>query len=99
MRRILLAVVILGLVVTAGLLTVPGTPAAQDATPAGEAALITLETLGSAPSLDVPGMTPFLLRATIAPVWVVPSDLYPGQIMVVVESSTLSYTVLLGEGE
>ena len=99
MRRILLAVVILGLVVTVGLLTVPGTPAAQDATPAGEAAPITLETLGSAPSLDVPGMTQVLLRVTVAPGGAVPSHIHPGQIIVAVESGTLAYTVLGGEGE
>jgi quercetin dioxygenase-like cupin family protein len=99
MRRILLAVVLLGLVVTVGLLTVPGAPAAQDATPAGEASPITLETLGSTASLDVPGMMQVLLRVTVAPGGVVPSHIHPGQIIVAVESGTLAYTVLGGEGE
>jgi len=53
MRRLLLAVVLLGLVVTLGLLTMPSVPAAQEATPSGEAAPVTLETLGSAPATDL----------------------------------------------
>ena len=99
MRRILLAFVLLGLVGTLGLVTVRGAPAAQDAAPAGAAAPITVETLGTAPSLDAPGMSQVLLRATIAPGGVVPSHVHPGQIIVAVESGTLAYTVLGGEGE
>lgn len=99
MRHILLAFVLLGLVGTFGLFTVSGVPAAQEATPAAEAAPITLETLGTAPSLDVPGMMQVLFRVTIAPGGVVPSHIHPGQIIVAVESGTLSYTVLGGEGE
>ncbi len=38
MRRLLLAFVLLGLVVALGLRAVPSVPAAQDATPSGEAA-------------------------------------------------------------
>ncbi len=44
MRRLLLAFVLLGLVVIFGLLTMPSVPAAQEGTPAGEAASVTLET-------------------------------------------------------
>lgn len=99
MRRILLAVVLLGLVSTVGLFTVPSVPAAQDATPAGEAAPLTLETLGTAPSIDAPGMMQILFRVTVAPGGVVPSHIHPGQIIVAVQSGTLTYTVLGGEGE
>ena len=99
MRRTLLTVVLLGLVVTVGLLTVPGAPAAQDATPPGDTPPITLETLGTAPSLDVPGMSQVLFRVTVAPGGVVPSHIHPGQIIVAVESGALTYTVLGGEGE
>ena len=56
MRRILLAFVLLGPVVGLGLLTGPRVPAAQEATPSGEAAPVILETLGSAPAADAPGM-------------------------------------------
>ena len=73
--------------------------AAQDATPAAGEAPIVVEMLASAPSMDMPGMMQVLLRATIAPGGVVPSHVHPGQILVVVESGTLTYTVLGGEGE
>ena len=99
MRRTLLVFVLLGLTVVVSLLAVPGAPAAQDATPAGETPPLTLETLGSAPSIDVPGMSQVLLRVTVAPGGVVPSRIHPGQIIVAVESGTLSYIVLGGEGE
>jgi quercetin dioxygenase-like cupin family protein len=99
MRRILLTCVLLGLIVTVGLLTVPGVPAAQEATPTGEAAPIVLESLGSAPSPDAPGMVLALLRATIAPGAVAPPHVHPGQLIVAVESGTVAYTILDEEGE
>ncbi len=99
MRRTVPVFVLLGLVVGFGLLTVPGAPAAQDATSGGEVAPITVETLGSVPATDAPGKQLVLLRITLAPGGVVPSHVHPGQIIVVVESGTLAYTVLGGEGE
>jgi quercetin dioxygenase-like cupin family protein len=96
MRRRLLACVLLGLVVPLGLLAAPSVPAAQEATPAGAAGTITAETLGSVPSLDTPGMTLLLLRVTLGPGAVVPPHVHPGQLVVVVESGTVAYT-LLGE--
>lgn len=99
MRRIQLAFVLLGLIVSVGLLTVPGVPAAQDAPPTGEAAPITLESLGSAPSPDAPGMQLVLLRATIAPGAVAPPHVHPGQLIVAVESGLVAYTIVDEEGE
>ena len=99
MRRTLPVFVLLGLVVGFGVVAVPGALAAQDATPGGGAAPITLETLGSVPATDAPGQQLVLFRITIAPGGVVPSHVHPGQIIVVVESGTLAYTVLGGEGE
>jgi quercetin dioxygenase-like cupin family protein len=99
MRRTLPVFVLLGLVVGFGLFTVPGAPAAQDATPDGEEAPITLESLGSVPAADAPGKQLVLLRVTVAPDGVVPSHVHPGQIVVAVESGTLAYAVLGGEGE
>jgi quercetin dioxygenase-like cupin family protein len=98
MRRLLLAFVLLTLVVTGGLLTMPGVPAAQEATPAGEAAPVTLEMLASAPAADAPGMLQVLARVTLAPGAVVPAHVHPGQLLVTVESGTLGYTIL-GEGQ
>jgi quercetin dioxygenase-like cupin family protein len=98
MRRLLLAFVLLGLVVTLGLLTMPSVPAAQEGTPSGEAAPVTLETLGSVPATDAPGMLLVLLRVTLAPGAVVPAHYHPGQLVVTVESGTLGYTIL-GEGQ
>ena len=99
MRRLPLAVVLLGLVVPVGLLAVQSVPAAQDATPTGEAAPIALESLGSAPSPDAPGMQLVLLRATIAPGAVAPPHVHPGQLIVAVESGSVAYTILDEEGE
>jgi quercetin dioxygenase-like cupin family protein len=96
MRRILLAGVLLGLVVTLSLLTMPSVPAAQEATPTGEAAPVTFETLGSMESRDVPGKTLVLLRVTLAPGAVVPSHVHPGQLVVAVESGMAGYTTLQG---
>ncbi len=98
MRRLLLAFVLLGLVVTLALLTMPSVPAAQEATPAGEAAPVTLETLGSVPATDAPGMLLVSLRLTLAGGAVVPAHFHPGQLVVTVESGTLAYTIL-GEGQ
>jgi len=41
-------------------------------------------------------MMQVLLRVTVAPGGIVPSHVHPGQIIVAVESGTLSYTVLGG---
>ena len=98
MRRLLLAFVLLGLVVTLGLLTMPSVPAAQEATPSGEAAPVILEMLASAPAADAPGMLQVLARVTLAPGAVVPAHLHPGQLLVSVASGTLGYTIL-GEGQ
>ena len=78
MRRRRLAFVPLGIVVGLALLSVQGVPAAQDATPAGEAAPITLEAWGSVPSTADPGMLLQLYRVTIAPGAVVPPTFTPG---------------------
>ena len=99
MRRILLTCVLLGLVVTVGLRTAPSVPAAQEATPTGEVAPIVLESLGSAPSPDAPGMQLALLRATIAPGVVAPPHVHPGQLIVAVESGSVAYTILDENGE
>jgi quercetin dioxygenase-like cupin family protein len=99
MRPTLLTSVLLGLIVTVSLLTAPGVPAAQEATPPGEAAPIILESLGSAPSPDAPGMQLALLRATIAPGVVAPPHVHPGQLIVAVESGSVAYTILDEEGE
>ena len=98
MRRLLLTFVLLGLVVTLGLLTMPSVPAAQEGTPAGEAAPVTLETLGSVPATDAPGMLLVSLRLTLGAGAVVPAHFHPGQLVVTVESGTLGYTIL-GEGQ
>ena len=98
MRRLLLACVLLGLGVTLALLTMPSVPAAQEGTPSGEAAPVTLEMLASAPATDAPGMLQVLARVTLAPGAVVPAHLHPGQLLVSVESGTLGYTIL-GEGQ
>ena len=98
MRRLLLAFVLLGLVVTLGLLTMPSVPAAQEGTPSGEAAPVTLETLGSVPATDAPGMLLVSLRLTLGAGAVVPAHYHPGQLVVTVESGTLGYTIL-GEGQ
>ena len=99
MRRTLLAFVPLGFVVGVALLTAQGAPAAQDATPTGEVAPVILESLGSTPSTDAPGMQLALLRATIAPGVVVPPHVHPGQLIVAVESGSVAYTILDEEGE
>src|SRR5829696_3732451 len=98
MRRILLTFVLLSSVVGLGLLTGQGVPAAQEATPAGEAAPATLEMLASTPAADAPGMLQVLARATLAPGAVVPAHVHPGQLLVTVESGTLGYTIL-GDGQ
>src|ERR671911_2404063 len=98
MRRIVLTFVLLSSVVWLGLLTGQGVPAAQEATPAGAAAPVTLEMLASAPAADAPGMLQVLFRLTLAPGAVVPAHVHPGQLVVSVESGTLGYTVL-GEGQ
>ena len=83
-----------------GVVAIEGTRvAAQDATSTEGAPPITVETLGSAPSIDVAGMMQLLLQFTIAPGGVVPPHVHPGQLIVMVESGTLALTVLGGEGE
>jgi quercetin dioxygenase-like cupin family protein len=89
------AVVLLGLLAAGRSLTTT----AQDATPSGEAAPVTLETLGSAPAADAPGMNLVLLRITLAPGSVVPAHLHPGQLVVTVESGMFSYTIVGGAGQ
>ena len=98
MRRIVLTLVLLSSVVGLGLLTGQGVPAAQEATPPGEAAPVTLEMLASAPATDAPGMLQVLARVTLAPGAVVPAHIHPGQLLVTVDSGTLGYTIL-GEGQ
>ena len=98
MRRILLTFVLLSSVVGLGLLTGQGVPAAQEATPTGAAAPVTLEMLASAPAADAPGMLQVLARVTLAPGAVVPAHVHPGQLLVTVDSGTLGYTIL-GEGQ
>ena len=71
---------------------------AQEATPAGEVPPLLIESLGSAPSPDAPGMLLVLLRATLAPGAGLPAHVHPGQLLLSVESGTLGYTIL-GEGQ
>src|SRR3712207_1527052 len=99
MPRTPLAFVPLGLIVVFALFTAQGVPAAQEATPAGEAPPVVLESLGSAPSPHAPGMQLALLRATIAPGFVAPPHVHPGQLVVAVESGSVAYTSLDEEGE
>ena len=94
MRRRLLAVVPVGFVVGLALLTAQGVPAAQEATPPGEAPPLTLELLGSVPSTDAPGMQLHLLRVTIAPGAAAPPHMHAGQLVVAIESGTAAYTIL-----
>ena len=98
MRRILLTFVLLSSIVGLGLLTGQGVPAAQEATPPGAAAPVTLEMLASAPAADAPGMLQVLARVTLAPGAVVPAHLHPGQLVVAVESGTFAYTIVGGSG-
>ena len=98
MRQTLLTVVVLGLVGVLGMFAVQGVPA-QEATPAAEVAPLTLESLGSAPSPDAPGMLLVLLRATLAPGAGLPAHVHPGQFIVAVESGTAAYAIVDEEGE
>ena len=98
MRPTPLTVAILVLVGILGLFTVQGVPA-QEATPAGEVAPLTIEALGSAPSPDAPGMLLILLRATLAPGAGLPPHVPPGQFVIAVESGTAGYAIVDEEGE
>ena len=104
MRRTLLTPVILGLVVGLSLFTMSASPAAQEATPMGEASPsaeptpIFLELLGSALTTEVPNKRLTLLRLTLAPGASMFAHTHPGQLVVAVESGTLVYTVLSGAG-
>ena len=99
MRRSLLVPALLALVVGFGLLTPRALAGVQDASPAADAAPITLESLGSVPSIDAPGKVLVLVRVTLAPGAVVPPHVHPGQIVVAVESGAFAYTVLGGQGQ
>ena len=98
MRKTLVMVVVLSLVGAFGVFTVQGLPA-QEATPAGEAAPIVIESLGGAPSPDAPGMMLVLLRATLALGAGLPAHVHPGQLIVAVESGTAGYSIVSEEGE
>src|SRR5215211_7909631 len=104
MRRTLSTLVLLGLVVALGLLTMPVVPAAQEATPIMAASPgathtpIFLEVLGSALTTEVPNKRLTLLRLTLAPGASMFAHTHPGQLVVAVESGALAYTVLSGAG-
>ena len=104
MRRTVLTPVILGLVVGLSVFTMSPSPAAQEATPMGEASPsadnspIFLEVLGSALTTEVPNKRLTLLRLTLAPGASMFAHTHPGQLVVAVESGTLVYTVLSGAG-
>jgi len=98
MRQTLLTVVLLGLVGALGLFIAQGAPA-QEATPAGEAAPLIIESLGSAPSPDAPGMLLVLLRVTVAPGAGLPPHIHPGQLVIAVESGTAAYAIVSEDGE
>ena len=104
MRRTVLTPVILGLVVGLSLFTMPASPAAQEATPTGEASPsadhtpIFLELLGSALTTEVPNKRLTLIRLTLAPGASMFAHTHPGQLVVAIESGTLAYTVLNGDG-
>jgi quercetin dioxygenase-like cupin family protein len=104
MHRTLLTPVILGLVIGLSLFTMPASPAAQEATPMGEASPsanqspIFLELLGSALTTEVPNKRLTLMRLTLAPGASMFAHTHPGQLVVAVESGTLVYTVLSGAG-
>jgi quercetin dioxygenase-like cupin family protein len=71
---------------------------AQEATPTGEVAGLTIDMLGSAPSPDAPGLVLVLLRATLAPGAGLPAHKHPGQLMIAIESGTAAYAILSPEG-
>jgi quercetin dioxygenase-like cupin family protein len=98
MRKTLVTIVVLSIVGALSLFTVQGIPA-QETTPAGEAPPLILESLGSAPSPDAPGMMLVLLRATLAPGAGLPAHVHPGQFIVAVESGTAAYSIVSEEGE
>src|SRR5215210_3531418 len=104
MRRTLLVLVLLGLVIGLGLFTMPAIPAAQETAPKVEASPsanhtpIFLELLGSALTTEVPNKRLGLFRLTLAPGASVFAHTHPGQLVVAIESGTLAYTVLGGDG-
>ena len=97
MRHTFVTIVVLSLVGAFGWLTTHRATA-QEATPAGEAAPLTIEILGSAPSPAAPGMQLVLLRATLAPGAGLPAHIHPGQLVIAVESGTAGYAILSAEG-
>src|SRR4051794_17742577 len=104
MRRTRLTLVLLGLVIGLGLVTMPAIPAAQETTPVVEASPnadhtpIFLELLGSALTTEVPNKRLDLFRLTLAPGASMFAHTHPGQLVVAVQSGTLAYTVLSGDG-
>jgi quercetin dioxygenase-like cupin family protein len=104
MPRNVLTLVLLGLVIGLGLFTLPISPAAQETTPLVEAAPsadhtpIFLEVLGSALTTEVPNKRLTLMRLTLAPGASMFAHTHPGQLVVAIESGTLVYTVLSGDG-
>ena len=104
MRRTLLTVVLLGLVIGLGLFTMPASPAAQEMTPVAEASPsadhtpIFLELLGSALTTEVPNKRLLLMRLTLAPGASMFAHTHPGQLVVAIESGTLAYIILSGDG-
>jgi quercetin dioxygenase-like cupin family protein len=104
MHRILSTLALLGLVVALGLFTLPVRPTAQESTPLVEAVPradhtpIFLEVLGSALTTEVPNKRLTLDRLTLAPGASMFAHTHPGQLVVAIESGTLAYTVLSGDG-
>ena len=104
MPRNVLILVLLGLMVGLGLFTLPGSPAAQEATPMLEASPsadptpIFLELLGSTLTTEVPNKRLTLMRLTLAPGASMFAHTHPGEVVVAIESGTLAYTVLGGDG-
>jgi len=104
MRRTWLIVGLLGLVLGLGLFTLPVRPAAQEITPMVETSpsadhtSIFLEVLGSALTTEVPNKRLTLDRLTLAPGASLFAHTHPGQLVVAIESGTLAYTVLSGDG-
>jgi len=98
MRQLRLSVLVLSLVGALGVFTGQSVPA-QEATPAGEVPPLLIESLGSAPSPDAPGMLLVLLRATLAPGAGLPAHVHPGQLVIFVESGTAGYAIVDDAGQ
>ncbi|HEX2280813.1 MAG TPA: cupin domain-containing protein [Thermomicrobiales bacterium] len=104
MRRTVVTLVLLGLVIGLGLFTRSVMPPAQgssllvEAAPNADHTPIFLESLGSTLTTEVPNKRLQLMRLTLAPGASMFAHTHPGELVVAIESGTLAYTVLSGDG-